>query len=239
MSTVETTSIIRPGCTLAAAVHLPDSAPAGAVVCCHGLLSSKESTKFIALCRELSDVGLAAVRFDFSGCGESDPPSESSLLEARMRDLAAVLEFVRCQAWLNGPVSLLGSSLGGFLSLLTAAGEGEGSIRAVVCWATPFNLTRIRNAVEDAGPDENPLGPGMELGNPNSLDDLPAVPRVLILHGQEDELVPWAQAVSIYERVGEPKKLSLMRTADHQITDLSWRRMAMRASVDWLLEQMT
>ena len=84
-----------------------------------------------------------------------------------------------------------------------------------------------------------PWGPGMELGGPNDLEDLPAVPRVLIIHGQEDELVPWAQAVSIYERVGEPRKLSLIRTADHQVTDPSWRRMAMRASVDWLLEHMT
>lgn len=239
MSTVEFTSVMRPGCTLAAAIHLPAKPPLGVVVCCHGLLSSKESAKFIALGQELSGAGLAAVRFDFSGCGESDPPPEKSLLEARMHDLAAVLEFVRRQAWQTGPVSLLGSSLGGFLSLLTAAAEGEGSIRAVVCWATPCDLTRIGKAVADAGPDENPLGPGMELGSPNSLDALPPVPRVLILHGQEDELVPWMQAVSIYRKVGEPKKLSLMRTADHQVTDPFWRRMAMRASADWLLEQMT
>lgn len=237
MSSVDIVSVTRPGCRLAAAVHLPAKTPSGAVVCCHGLLSSKESAKFIALGEELSRAGLASVRFDFSGCGESDSPPERSLLEARMRDLAAILKFVRHQTWLNGPVSLLGSSLGGFLSLLTAAAEGEGGIRSVVCWATPYSLARIRRAIEEE-PGENPLGPGMDLGGPDDLDSLPPIPRVLILHGQEDELVPWMQAVSIYRKVGEPRKLMLMKTADHQIIDPSWRRMAMELSVKWLLDQM-
>jgi len=237
VSSVETVAVTRPGCRLAAVVHLPAKAPTGVVVCCHGLVSSKESAKFIALGEDLSRAGLTAVRFDFSGCGESEFPPEKSLLEARMLDLAAVLQFVRRQTWSNGPISLLGSSLGGFLSLLTAAGEGEG-IRSVVCWATPFSLARIRKAIEDAGPADNPLGPEMELGSPDNLDSLPPIPRVLILHGQEDELVPWMQAVSIYRKVGEPGKLMLMRTADHQIIDPSWRQMAMKLSVNWLLEQM-
>lgn len=239
MNTVEMTSVTRPGCRLAAVVHFPGGKPSGVVVCCHGLLSSKESAKFVKLGEELSLAGLAAVRFDFSGCGESDPSPEKSLIDARLRDLGAILKFVRSQAWSDGPVSLLGSSMGGFLSLLTAAAEGENRIRSVVCWATPYNLSRIRGALGDADPADNPLGPGMELGWPNDLDGLPPIPRVLILHGQEDELVPWMQAVSIYRKVGEPKKLLLMRTADHQIIDPSWRRMAMELSVNWLLEQIS
>lgn len=236
MASDSTFFIVRPGCRLAASVHLPAVVPAPAVVCCHGLLSSKESEKFIAIAEELSKKGFVALRFDFSGCGRSDAPPEHSLLDARMSDLLAVLDYVRDQVWAKGRISLLGSSLGGYLALQAAAFEGEDKIGSVVCWATPYSLGRVRRAIEESDPAERALPEGMILGDPDELAGLPAVPRVLIIHGQEDELVPWEQATTLYRKAGEPRRLILLDTADHRILDPAWRRLAIRESVEWFVQ---
>ena len=57
--------------------------------------------------------------------------------------------------------------------------------------------------------------------------------KVLLVHGQLDEIVPWSDSVRIYERLNDPKKLMLMRTADHRVSDESWRKRAIQASLEW------
>jgi uncharacterized protein len=219
-----------------AVVHLPERTPAPVVVCCHGLLSYKDSSKFVAIGDEFSRAGMAVVRFDFSGCGESQTIHRESLLFSRMRDLRSVLDYVQQQAWRNGPVGLLGSSLGGYLSLLAAASSPH-LIQAVVCWASPFDLSRIGLALETSEELKQAFPPGVRLGSPENLKDLPPVPRVLIIHGQEDETVPWHEALRIYRQLGEPKRLLLLKSADHRLLDPRWRKMAMKASLQWFREQ--
>ena len=80
------------GRSLAGVAHLPEILPAPVVVCCHGLHSSKESEKFIAVSRELAENGFAALRFDFGGCGESPASDDPDLVGARLRDLLGVME---------------------------------------------------------------------------------------------------------------------------------------------------
>ncbi len=217
-------------------VHLPLQTPAPVVVCCHGLLSYKGSTKFVAIGEQFSQAGLAVVRFDFAGCGESRVVQRESLLASRLRDLRAVLDHVRRQPWADGRIGLLGSSFGGYLALLTAASGGLG-IKAVVCWASPFDLSRIKLGLEESEELKSLLPAGLPLGKPENLEELPPVSGVLIIHGQEDETVPWAEAVATYRQVGEPKRLLLMQTADHRLLDPHWREMAMRASLEWFHSQ--
>ncbi len=139
-------SIPSPDGPIPAVVHLPERTPAPVVVCCHGLLSYKDSAKFVAIGEQFGSAGMAVVRFDFSGCGESQIIQRESLLFSRMRDLGCVLDYVQRQSWADGTVGLLGSSLGGYLSLL-AASRASIDIQAVVCWATPFDLSRIKLAL--------------------------------------------------------------------------------------------
>ena len=108
------------GVELSAVLHLPAKVPAPVIVCSHGLLSAKESPKFVALGEELSKAGFCALRFDFSGCGESPGRRSMSLVEGRRRDLDAAISFALKQSWSDGQIGLLGSSFGGFLSLLIA-----------------------------------------------------------------------------------------------------------------------
>lgn len=221
--------------TLSAVVHLPQKIPAPVMVLCHGLLSLKESPKFIALGEELSRNGFCALRFDFSACGESPPRPGQSLVGARRMDLESVLDFVPGQQWSDGRIGLLGSSLGGYLSILAANANPE-RIHAIVAWAAPFDISRIISADEVAPEFSHILPDGLELGEPQNLEAVENISRTLLIHGQQDEIVDWKHAVQIYSRLKDPKKLLLMRTADHKITDESWRRAAMDASIEWLLK---
>jgi len=219
---------------LSVAVHLPDKVPAPVIVCSHGLLSSKESPKFIAIGEQMSKAGFCVLRFDFSGCGNSLPRRALSLVEARKSDLAAAMGFALEQPWSDGRIGLLGSSFGGFLSLL-AANERPELIRATVSWAAPFDISKIhpdREHFEDLrtiAPDR------FSLGSPKDLSALGEAARVLVIHGQLDEIVPWSDSVRIYERLNDPKRLMLMRTADHQVSDESWRKRAIRDSLEWFV----
>ena len=220
---------------LAGLVHLPDRLPAPAIVCCHGMLSSKDSPKFALIAQELARVGAVALRFDFSGCGESLAELGLDLLSSRLRDLDAVLEYVKLQAWHNGITGLLGSSLGGYLSLL-AMSSLHHSIEAAVCWATPFDCAKIETGMEVSEELKRFFPPGFRLGSPQNLGGLPPVKGALIIHGEQDELVPWGDAVRIYEQVGEPKRMLLVSRAEHRFLEPSCRTLALKASIDWFRE---
>ena len=236
MSTSFFLSIPSPDGSVPAVVHLPEQTPAPVVVCCHGLLSHKDSSKFVAIGEMYGSEGLAVVRFDFPGCGESQTVQRESLLFSRLRDLRVVLDWVQEQPWANGKIGLLGSSLGGYLSLLTAASVPS-RVQAAVCWATPFDLSRIKLALEETEELREAFPPGLPLGSPLHLLELPPVPGVLVIHGQEDETVSWHEALAIYRQVAEPKRLLLMKTADHRLLDPHWRETAMKVSLRWFQER--
>ncbi len=217
---------------LSAVVHLPRKIPAPVIVCCHGLLSLKDSPKFVAIGEEMSKAGFVVLRFDFSGCGESPRRKGATLVEGRRNDLDAVLDYASGQEWASGQIGLLGSSLGGFLSLL-AAQMNQQRVVATVSWAAPFNISGIHPASENFAELSSMYPDGFHLGKPDNLESLNSLARVLLIHGQQDEIVDWRQSVQIYSRLKDPKELVLMRTADHRVSDESWRKAAIRASLDW------
>lgn len=221
------------GVNLSAVVHLPTRPPAPVIICSHGLLSSKESAKYLALGEQMAASGFCVIRFDFSGCGES-PARKETLVGARMRDLNAVIAFSRTQPWSDGRIGLLGSSLGGFLSLL-AANENPGMVKAVVSWVSPFDISRLDPAGSGMNELKRLIPGGFDLGEPRDLGGLQQVRNTLLIHGRADEVVPWEHSIEIYKRIEDPKDLILMRDADHQLTDESWRAAAIRSSIDWFL----
>lgn len=220
---------------LSAVVHLPGEVPAPVIVCSHGFLSSKESSKYVAIGEEMSKAGFCVLRFDYSGNGYNSPPRLAmSQMEARRHDLEAVIGFSLKQPWSNGRIGLLGSSLGGFVSLL-AANEHRELIRATVSWAAPFDISELVPTPEQIEKLRAIFPGGFTLGCPTDLDTLGDTGPVLLIHGQLDEVVPWSDSVQIYKRLNDPKSLLLMRTADHKISDDSWRKRAIQTSLEWFL----
>ena len=76
--------------SLACTLHHPTTQPHAVVILCHGMESSKESEKIVALSRQLSERGILALRFDFSGSGESEGKFEDITYSGEVEDLRAL-----------------------------------------------------------------------------------------------------------------------------------------------------
>ena len=67
----EKVSFQSEGYCISGVLHLPERGTPPCVIASHGLLSSKDSEKYIALGERISKEGMAMLRFDFRGIGDS------------------------------------------------------------------------------------------------------------------------------------------------------------------------
>ena len=219
------------GKRISAKLHLPEKAEPCCVIASHGLLSSKESEKYVALGERVSKEGMAMLRFDFRGIGESEGTEEDNTISKKVTDLGAAIDFIRSYRGLGKRIGLIGSSLGGYVSLIRASMDPE--VRATVIWATPFHLDDLRTRKQK---EDHPL-PGeaffKDLPKHRLQPLLPKVSKCMILHGEEDELVPVDQAWEIFQGLKGPKEIHVLEGADHRLTEPSHRQRAMDLTVEW------
>jgi pimeloyl-ACP methyl ester carboxylesterase len=167
---------------LSFALFLPASEPLASVVVLHGANSRKESHfDFARACR--AD-GLAAVAFDMRGHGES----EGALDERALADVATIAALARDRTGVDA-VALRGSSMGGYLALVAAAGASARAVVAI-CPASGAGLARgLRDERFEFRADAARLGALLaehdELRAAKQLD----IP-LLLLHAEGDEVVP-------------------------------------------------
>lgn len=211
--------------------HLPGAGNFPCVIASHGLLSSKDSEKYIAFGERISREGIAMLRFDFRGIGESEGRLEDDTVSRRVADLGAAIEFVRSHPNLGDRIGLLGSSLGGYVSLIKASMDK--GIMAVVVWSTPFHLDDLKTKEQK---EDYPL-PGeaffRDLPKHRLGSLLTKVSKCMVIHGEQDELVPVDQAWEIFQGLGGPKEIHVIESADHRLTAPSHRQRAMELSVEW------
>ncbi|MFQ6078580.1 MAG: serine aminopeptidase domain-containing protein, partial [Thermodesulfobacteriota bacterium] len=92
---IEKVSFSSKGQVIAGMLHLPDVERPPCVIASHGLLSNKDSEKYISLGDRFSRKGIALLRFDFRGCGESEGKISESTVSDRLEDLNMAIGFVR------------------------------------------------------------------------------------------------------------------------------------------------
>ena len=210
---IEKITFMSDGFRLTGALHLPAVRHPPLIVGSHGLMSSGESPKQIALARRCNELGMAFFRFNHRGCLDSQGDfRKDTTFESRRRDLECAVEAVRSKAGFSDRLGLFGSSLGGAVCLHAAASL---SVQALVVTAAP-----IRNrAIADDAAGRGTLEVDPEFYRNHIRFDLSealaAVSRVLIFHGDQDEIVPVSSGLEIYAEVGEPKKLVVLPEGDH------------------------
>ena len=133
--TEETVSIEANGRTIPAVVTLPvGEGPFPAVVLNHGHGGSKdENVGFISLAQTLAEAGIASIRMDFPGCGESTEPFTENTLSNMIADSNASKDYLVA----NYPVDadklgILGYSMGGRIALEVITAEGNPYKAAVI-----------------------------------------------------------------------------------------------------------
>jgi fermentation-respiration switch protein FrsA (DUF1100 family) len=225
----EPLQVVSDGLTISGILQTPDVESWPLVVLCHGLFSYKNSSKYIEIGRVFAEAGIATIRFDFRGCGESEGLAVESTVSGRCRDLRQVIARAGGLLRFNGSLALLGSSLGGYLALLEASRNSL--VRCVSVWSTPSHLRDLERRLVAAG-SVSPLFLE-DLRGQELLAHIGEVERVLILHGQEDELVAPSHAEAIFGVVKDPKSLHIFPHTDHRFSQVESRRRAMALSLEW------
>lgn len=91
-------------------------------VLCHGFLSSKNSATNKALTGMLIPQGIATLRFDFYGHGDSQGPFEELTVRTAVQQTLAALALARSCGYRK--LGLVGSSFGGLVAILAAGQFG-------------------------------------------------------------------------------------------------------------------
>lgn len=219
------------GQKISGVLHLPARESPPCVIASHGLLSSKNSEKYITLGDRMAEEGIALLRFDFRGIGESEGGEEDNTISRKLADLRSAIEFIQSSPGLGKEIGLLGSSLGGFLSLIAASMDDK--LRAIVTWATPFQMDDLGSKERQK---DDPLPPKAffeDLPKHRLLPLLQGVSRCLVIHGDKDELVQVEQAMRIFHHLNLPKEMHLIGGADHRLTEPAHRQRAIELSVEW------
>lgn len=116
------------------ACHLTPGAGRVGVVFAGGFRSTCAGTKATTFERCARAAGLPYARFDYRGIGESEGPFEETTISREIDDLALVLDRLA-----TPKVVLIGSSLGGVVSLLTAQRRGH-QVAGLVLIAPAFDF---------------------------------------------------------------------------------------------------
>jgi putative redox protein len=131
--TIKTGFIGGAGFQLDARLELPLETPRAWAIASHCFTCTKDTITIFRISRLLAEQGIAVLRFDFTGLGNSEGDFALSNFTTDVADIHAAAEFLRHNY--AAPSLLIGHSLGG-TAMLQAATDLD-SIRAVVTIASP------------------------------------------------------------------------------------------------------
>lgn len=191
------------------------------VVIGHGVTGNKDRPALIALAKGLADVGISALRFSFSGNGDSGGKFIDSTITKEVGDLGNVLDVLT-----DRKICYVGHSMGGAVGVLRAANDER--IEVLVSLAGMVHTNDFANReFGDVTPDQ-----GFMWDEPDCplsklyMDDMATINSVakhaskfggpwLLVHGSEDDIVPIQDSIDILQFANEPTELLELEGADH------------------------
>lgn len=196
-----------------------------------GYASDMSGSKAVAIEEWARASRRACLRFDYAGCGESGGAFEDQTLASWRDDALVMIDHV-----VEGPVVLVGSSMGGWIMLLAALARSERVVGLVGIAAAPdftdWGFTAEQKAtLLDQGRLEEPsiYSPEptvttrgfWESGEANRLMCGPiglAIPTRLI-HGQRDPDVPWEHSLTLAGLLrSDDVQTLLVKDGDHRLS---------------------
>lgn len=211
--------------------HRPGSSGKPTIVFLPGYASDMLGGKAIALDAWAEHHGHAMLRLDYSGCGESEGTFADGTLSIWRDDARFLIERL-----VDGPVLLVGSSMGGWLALLLAEALGERVTALVGIAAAPdfteWGFTDAEKATlanegrllrpSDYGPEPMLTTRGFwEAGQANLVLDrgIAYAGPVRLLQGQLDDAVPWEIALRTADALrSDDVQVTLIKDGDHRLS---------------------
>jgi hypothetical protein len=240
---------------LAATLHLPALAPPAAgwpaVLMCHGFTGQRLEAHFLFVkaSRAFAALGLASLRFDFRGSGESSGRFQDMSVLTELADALAAWEYLgRLRGVDPGRRALLGLSFGGAVAALLSGGlAAEGRAPAgCALWSAVGDLAGVfpRRLGLRGRPRSFPLELEGHLLGRRFFADLARVPRpvealgaadvpALVVHGGADQSVPVSQAREFHRRARR-SRLVILPGYDHTFNHAAWERKVIGLTGRWL-----
>lgn len=218
---------------LHAVIHKPelkDGERCPMVLLCHGFMGNKEGALEKQIAALLQAQGIASIRFDFNGHGQSEGRFQDMTVPNEIVDAKKVIEYVSNLPYVES-VAITGHSQGGVVAAMTAGDLGAEKIKAVVLLA-PAAVLRddaIRGSTMGATYDPFNLGEyvelfrGMRLGAEyiRTAFSLPIYETAakyqgpaLIIHGTGDRVVPYTYGERFHQ-IWDGSELVIIDKADH------------------------
>ncbi|WP_224824513.1 alpha/beta fold hydrolase [Cognatishimia sp. MH4019] len=219
------------GDTLAARLDLPDGPHLATALFAHCFSCSKDIPAARRIASRLAAMGIAVLRFDFTGLGHSQGEFQNTTFTSNVDDLHAASAYLADRGM--APSLLIGHSLGG-AAVLKAAAE-MAHIKAVVTLGAPFDPGHVTHNFADALEEirEKGVAPVNLGGRPfhigkEFVEDVeaaqlaPAIANLkaalLVMHAPRDAVVGVENATQIFIAAKHPKSFVTLDNADHLIT---------------------
>ncbi len=200
-----------------------------------GFMSDMTGTKATALETHCRDHRRAFVKFDYRGHGASDGRFRDGTIGRWLQDSLDIIDHIT-----NGSLILVGSSMGGWISLLAALARPE-RVKAVIGLAAAPDFTNDiwtslsesqKREMKTQGFIEQPSDYSdepyvitrdlIEDGASHCLLNAPIALRcpVRLIQGMQDTDVPWTTALRIVERLeSDDVTVTLVKSGDHRLSE--------------------
>ncbi|MFK7791762.1 MAG: alpha/beta fold hydrolase [Devosiaceae bacterium] len=219
------------GADLAARFDRPAGKPRAFALFAHCFTCSKDVFAAKRIASELAAHGIATLRFDFTGLGNSQGDFASTNFSSNVADLLSAVDWMREQG--EAPAILIGHSLGGAAVLSAAPDIPE--VKAVATIGAPADTAHVVHnfdadieAIERDGKAQVSLAGRTFTIEKQFLDDVASQnitariasmkKALMVFHSPIDATVGIENAATIYNAAKHPKSFVTLDGADHLLT---------------------
>ena len=229
-------------------MHCPrDVSNYPAVLICHGFGGNKcgKHRVYVGMAEALARRGIATLRVDFRGCGDSEGSFSEGSLSGYVRDLHAVVNWTKEQKW-SSSIGLSGRSFGGVVASITASERED--IHALSLVSAPYSFDSYSE--EGVPPtlvfdkEKRVVLCHGEKMSAQFVDDLystqmsgvmeklNAIPFMYI-GGREDTVVPLPHLDKYKEIRKGPSLFHVLALGDHRLSRKEDREFVVRECAEW------
>ena len=225
------------------------------VIFCHGFSGTKDGPLFELVADTLQAHGIAGIRFDFNGHGESEGEFKDMTVPNEIEDAKKVVEYVRDLKYVS-TIAIGGHSQGGVVAAMTAGQLseelGEPAFKAVALMAPAAVLRDDAIRGNTMGKQYDPFDPGeyvelwggLKLGGEyiRTSFSLPIYETAakyqgpaLIIHGNGDRVVPYTYGERFHQ-IWPKSELVIQEYFDHGFSQNVYRTTDIVS--DYLIKQL-
>jgi putative redox protein len=220
------------GHELAARLDMPMTGVLAYALFAHCFTCSKDAVAARRIAARLASLGIAVLRFDFTGLGSSEGEFQNTNFTSNVEDLVRAADHLRAHH--GAPAILIGHSLGG--AAVLAAAHRIPEAKAVVTIGAPSDVAHVLHHFQAHLSDIErdgvanvtlagrtfPISRGLvEDARGQALEHHIANLRkaLLVMHAPRDQTVGIEHAAAIFAAAKHPKSFISLDSADHLLSD--------------------